>query len=117
MYGLGDDLARAVGEPTGLRRVLILLATVTVAGSTTAAVGPLLFLGIIGPHLAGFLSPATGTARLWLSGLMGASLVVSADMGVRLLGSTVPLPLGLCLVLIGVPLFIVSLRIAALRRT
>ncbi|MEM9438994.1 MAG: iron ABC transporter permease [Pseudomonadota bacterium] len=115
-YDLGDDLARAIGTPTGLRRAAILLATIALAGATTAAVGPLLFLGIMGPHLAGFLSPATGATRLWLSGLMGAILVVAADFAVRMLGPVMPLQLGLSLVLIGVPLFIMTLRLTARRR-
>lgn len=115
-YELGDDLARAIGEPTGMRRAAILLAAVALAGSTTAAVGPLLFLGVMGPHLARFLSPATGTARLWLAGLMGALLVTVADLGVRLVEPAIPVTLGLCLVLVGVPLFIATLRIVAHRQ-
>lgn len=114
-YELGDDQARAIGSATGLRRAAILLAAVALAGATTAAVGPLLFLGIMGPHLAGFLSPATGAARLWLSGLVGAILVVAADLALRILDPAFPMQLGLCLVLIGVPLFIVTLRLAGRR--
>ncbi|MGP9806209.1 FecCD family ABC transporter permease [Paracoccus sp. NSM] len=114
-YDLGEDLARALGEPLGMRRVAILLAVVALTGASTAAAGPLLFLGVMAPHLATYLSPASGTARLVLSGLVGALLVALADLAARLAMPVLPLPLGLCLVLIGVPAFAASLRLAGSR--
>lgn len=116
VYDLGNDLAEALGEPVAHSRPLILLFAVALSAAAVTAVGPLTFLGVLAPHLAGFLSPATGRARLLLSAFMGGILVVAADALTRGLGHGLPLPIGLSLTLIGVPLFILALRLQALRR-
>ena len=77
---------------------------------------PLVFLGVLAPHIAGFLSPAVARARLFLSALMGAILVLIADALTRGLGGSLPMPLGLSLTMVGVPLFIIALRLQALRK-
>jgi iron complex transport system permease protein len=47
---------------------------------------------------------------------MGSILVVAADALTRGIAGGIPLPLGLSLTLIGVPLFIIALRLQALRK-
>lgn len=113
---LGEDMARALGEPTLLSRPLILIAAVFITAASVTEVGPLSFLGILAPHLAGFLSPATGKARLALAALMGAALVISADTVTRALTTTLYVPIGLTIVAIGAPLFITTLRLRSLRQ-
>ena len=81
------------------------------------SVGPLVFLGVMAPHLAGFVSPAKGRARLFLSAMMGGVLVIGADSLTRGLSSDVALPTGLAIMIVGAPLFIISLRIRALRQS
>lgn len=115
-YDLGGDMAMAIGEPVARSRPLLLLFAVILSAAAVTAVGPLMFLGVLAPHIAVFLSPATGRSRLLLSGLMGGILVVAADALTRSLAAGVPLPLGLSLTLIGVPLFILALRFQALRK-
>ena len=114
-YDLGDELAQALGEPVAWSRPLILLAAVLLSSAAVTAVGPLIFLGVMAPHLAGFLSPARGRARLILSGLAGGVLVVGADCLTRAYAGDIALPLGLSLTILGVPLFIITLRLRALR--
>lgn len=115
-YELGNELAMTLGEPVRLSRPLVLVFAVLLSASAVTAVGPLMFLGVLAPQLAGFLSPATGRARLLLSALTGGVLVVAADALARGFAGDVPLPLGLGLTLVGVPLFIIALRLQALRR-
>ncbi|MTH98340.1 FecCD family ABC transporter permease [Roseibium sp. RKSG952] len=115
-YELGPEMAMALGERVAISRPLVLLFAVVLSASAVTAVGPLVFLGVLAPHLAGFLSPALGRARLFLSGLTGGLLVIAADAFTRGLSDTMPLPLGLSLTLIGVPLFILALRLQAFRR-
>jgi ABC-type Fe3+-siderophore transport system permease subunit len=114
-YDLGNEMALALGEPIRWSRPAILVIAVLLSSASVTAVGPLIFLGVMAPHLAGFLSPSTGRARLILSGLTGGILVVGADSLTRGLGGEVALPIGLSLTLLGVPLFIISLRLRALR--
>ncbi|SHM95125.1 iron complex transport system permease protein [Roseibium suaedae] len=115
-YDLGTNMAMALGEPVRQSRPLVLLAAVVLNAAAVTAVGPLIFLGVLAPHIASFLSPAVARARLFLSGLMGGILVIAADALTRSTDGALPLPLGLALTLVGVPLFILTLRLQALRK-
>ncbi|MBO0344106.1 iron ABC transporter permease [Roseibium sp. CAU 1637] len=115
VFDLGNEMAMALGEPLKMSRPALLFVAVLLSSASVTAVGPLSFLGVMAPHLATFLSPASGRAKLILSGLMGGALVVAADVVSRGLASDLSLPIGLSLTLVGVPLFIVSLRLRALR--
>jgi len=116
IYDLGTDMAQALGEPVARSRPVLILFAVILSAAAVTAVGPLIFLGVLAPHIAGFISPAVGRARLFLSGLMGGILVVAADALTRGLAGGIPLPLGLSLTMVGVPLFIIALRFQALRK-
>ncbi|RLQ85222.1 FecCD family ABC transporter permease [Notoacmeibacter ruber] len=112
---LGPSLALSLGEPTGRTQPLALLGAVLISSAAVTAVGPLIFLGVMAPHLSNFISPATGRARLVLSGLTGGLLVIAADILTRALPGTIGLPIGLGLTLVGVPLFILTLRLRTMR--
>lgn len=114
-YDLGDELAMALGEPLRWSRPAILFTAVLLSSASVTAVGPLMFLGVMAPHLATFLSPANGRMKLILSGVMGGCLVIAADLLSRGLSGQIALPIGLSLTIVGVPLFIISLRLRALR--
>ncbi|RBO52379.1 iron ABC transporter permease [Rhodovulum sp. BSW8] len=111
---LGDEMAMSLGDPVLRSRPAILLAAVVLTSAAVTAVGPLSFLGVMAPHLAGALTRSTGRARLVLSGLMGGLLVVAADTLSRGVGGGIALPIGLSLTMIGVPLFILTLRLRLL---
>ncbi|MEN5278653.1 iron ABC transporter permease [Brucella sp. TWI432] len=116
-YELGNHLAMALGEPVHFSRPVILFFAVLLSASSVTAVGPLSFLGILAPQLTGFLTGATGRARLFLAALMGGNLVIAADILTRLsFGGRVSLPLGLSFTLIGVPLFLAILRLRSFYR-
>ncbi|MGY0587817.1 MAG: FecCD family ABC transporter permease [Paraglaciecola chathamensis] len=112
-FELGEDMAAALGEPTRLTRPVILIVAVTMSSVAVSAVGPITFIGILAPHLVGRICPLSGQVRLWLSGLMGALLVIGADLMTRLLSADTPVPLGLSLIVIGVPIFLVMFRLRA----
>ncbi|PHM53503.1 iron chelate uptake ABC transporter family permease subunit [Xenorhabdus hominickii] len=86
------------------------------SAASVTTVGPLSFLGILVPHLASFVSSATGSGRLFLSALVGGNLVVAADIMTKAASAEVFLPIGLSFTLIGVPLFILTMRLSALRK-
>ncbi|SEB49346.1 iron complex transport system permease protein [Nitratireductor aquibiodomus] len=115
-YDLGDQMAMALGEPVRYSKPLILLAAVLLTSASVTAVGPLVFLGIMAPHIANFIAPASGRARLVLSAMVGGLLVIAADALTRALIGEIAMPTGLSIVLIGVPVFIVTLRLRALAR-
>lgn len=115
IYELGEELAMALGESVPTSRRLILLSAVLMSSAAVTAIGPLMFLGIIGPNLARFLTAANGRAFLVLSAMIGGILVIGADMLTRSLSADIALPVGLSLILIGVPIFILVCRLRHLR--
>ena len=116
LFALGEERAHALGLNLNLARMVVLITTVILTSSAVMVTGPLVFLGIIAPHIAASILPSSGRARLVLSGLTGGIFVVAADCVSRALGSEIGLPIGLCLTLLGVPLFIITLRLRSMRR-
>ena len=114
-YDLGNELAQSLGEPVIVSRPLLLLFAVLLSAASVTIVGPLAFLGILAPQIAQFLTGANGSARLYISGLVGANLVIGADI-ISKNATTISMPLGLTTTVIGVPLFIIVLRIRTLRQ-
>ena len=114
-YDLGDQMAMSLGEPVARSRPILLLIVIILTSATAAAVGPLSFLGIMAPHIAGFLSPASGRARLMLAAMTGGLIVVAADTLTRTGVGDVGMSIGLSIIIIGAPLFITILRLRAMR--
>ncbi|MBO9475691.1 iron ABC transporter permease [Shimia sp. R10_1] len=116
LFDLGDAVAKSLGEETRRSRPAILFLAILITSASVTAVGPLSFLGVLGPHLAMFLNRASGRPRLVQSALMGGLLVVAGDTLSRIVSHDIALPLGLALTLIGAPLFIITLRLRNLNR-
>ncbi|AWT27439.1 Ferric enterobactin transport system permease protein FepG [Corynebacterium provencense] len=76
---LGPDLARSLGaKPDRDRAVLVLLGTALVAFATMAA-GPIGFVALLAPHIARILVRSSA-APLYLSGVVGAVMLLGADL-------------------------------------
>ncbi|MFJ6679594.1 FecCD family ABC transporter permease [Microbacterium sp. NPDC091382] len=104
---LGDDTAAALGVPVERRRILLIIAAVTLLAFATAAAGPISFVAFLaGPIAARMLGPV-GSPVL-AAGLFGALLVLVADfVGQYLLG--LRLPVGVVTGVLGAPYLIVLL--------
>ncbi len=105
VISLGDEVA--VGLGVNLRKTMLLqLATsVAAAAIATAIVGPLGFIGLLAPHLARKITHNGPANHLLLSTLVGAILVLSADIIGRTLFAPTQLAAGLVTSLVGAPLF------------
>ncbi|WP_431951120.1 FecCD family ABC transporter permease [Nocardia lijiangensis] len=107
---LGDEVARGLGVHIGRSRALGLTAVVLLCGAATAAVGPIAFLGLIVPHLARIV---TGPDFRWLvpySGVIGALMLLIADIAGRLVARPGELQVGVMLATVGAPFFIALVR-------
>ena len=110
VMNLGDDVARALGSNIALNRAVGLLAITLLAGAATAACGPIAFVGLVVPHVARAI---TGPDYRWLvpyAGLIGAVLVLVADVIGRVVIMPSELHVGIVLALIGGPFFIAVVR-------
>jgi iron complex transport system permease protein len=100
--------------PPGRQRALLLLGlllltAVALAAATVAAAGTIGFVGLIAPHLGRRLVGPDHGGLLPTAGLLGALLVVAADLVGRTVAAPIELPAGLITAAIGAPFFIALL--------
>ena len=79
-------------------------------GFTVAGAGLVGFVGLVVPALARALGGRRAREVMLSSALIGAALVVAADLVARTVRAPAELPLGAVTALIGVPFFLVRLR-------
>jgi ABC-type Fe3+-siderophore transport system permease subunit len=110
LLSLGDDVARGLGQRIWPARAVGLAAITLLAGAATAACGPIAFVGLVVPHV---VRAVTGPDHRWLipcSGLLGAVLLLGADVVGRVVARPGELQVGIVLALIGAPFFIALVR-------
>ena len=110
LLGLGEDVARGLGQRIWPARVVGLTAITLLCGAATAACGPIAFVGLVVPHA---VRAVTGPDHRWLipcSGLLGAALLLSADVLGRVVARPGELQVGIVLALVGAPFFIALVR-------
>jgi iron complex transport system permease protein len=107
---LGDDVARSLGGRLGAYRVLCAVAVVLLAGTAVAVAGPIGFVGLTVPHVA---RAVCGPDHRWLlpwSAVLGALLILTADVAGRLVARPGELEVGLVTALVGAPVFLTLVR-------
>ncbi|HEX4815553.1 MAG TPA: iron ABC transporter permease [Nonomuraea sp.] len=107
---LGEDVARSLGQNIAMTRAVGVTAVTLLSGAAVAACGSLSFVGLIVPHLA---RPLSGNDHRWLlpfSGLIGAALLLLADVIGRVVAPPGELEVGVVLALIGAPFFVALVR-------
>jgi iron complex transport system permease protein len=107
---LGEDVARALGQRVGLTRVLLFATVALLCGAATAACGPIVFVGLVAPHIARALC---GPDYRWIvpySAALSPVLLLTADIIGRLVLTTGELQVGVVLGILGAPAFIGLVR-------
>lgn len=107
---LGDDMATGLGLPATTIKLLLGLVVIVLAGSSVALAGMIGFIGLIVPHMARGLF---GIDHRWLlpaCALLGACLLLLADVTSRFLMPPQEVPVGIMTALIGTPFFIYLAR-------
>ncbi|MFC5929867.1 iron ABC transporter permease [Cryobacterium melibiosiphilum] len=110
MLGLGDDLAAGLGENVLRTRLVSAAGAVLLCGAATAIAGPIGFVGLVVPHLCRLL---VGTDLRWLlpfSAVVGAALLVAADVVGRVIARPSEIEVGIITAFIGAPFFIWIVR-------
>jgi iron complex transport system permease protein len=107
---LGDETARALGHRVGPVRGCAALGATLLTAAAVAAAGPIAFVGLAVPHLARRLVSGGYRAVLPLSALLGAGLLVGADVLGRVVRAPAEVPAGVMTALVGVPVLVVLVR-------
>ncbi|NEE01933.1 FecCD family ABC transporter permease [Phytoactinopolyspora halotolerans] len=120
---LGDDVAAATGLRVGRARLAVLATATVLTAGAVAAVGAVGFVGLLSSHIARLLVGSHPRRVLPLACVVGAGLLVSADLLAELLTALWPedgvqnrpsLPAGAVTAMLGGPVLVALL---ARRRT
>ncbi len=111
---LDDDEAASLGVPVARLKTLLLLIASVLTATAVLIAGPIAFVGLIAPHLARVLLGPTHRPLLLGAAMLGAVLLVSADVVSELVAYLRPsvgrVPVGIFTALIGGPAFLWLLR-------
>jgi iron complex transport system permease protein len=107
---LGDDPARALGAHVGRTRIGGALSITLLCGAATAAAGPMYFLGLTVPHAGRAICGPDQRWVLAYSAVLGAALLLVADVIGRVLVRPSELQAGVMVAVIGAPVFIALVR-------
>lgn len=102
----GDEAARALGVPVSRLRVETGLSVTLVAATIISVTGVIGFVGLVAPHIAAMLVGSDERYRLPLTAIVGAAVLLAADLVGRLALSPVIVPVGIVVSLVGVPVFL-----------
>ena len=107
---MGEDVAKGLGQRTLLVKGGAAVLIVFLAGGSVAVAGPIGFIGIVVPHVARYF---TGPDYRWIipySALLGAILLLVADIAARYVIMPLEAPVGVLTAVIGTPFFIYIAR-------
>ena len=107
---LGEDVARSLGHRVEWSRRAGIGAIAILVGSAVAICGPIGFVGLVVPHVARYFTGADYRWLLPFAALLGASLVLLADIAGRLVARPAEVQVGVMLAVIGAPFFIGLVR-------
>ncbi|MBX3013038.1 MAG: iron ABC transporter permease [Caldilineaceae bacterium] len=114
---LGDDMAEGLGLPVLRVRFGLFLVSIGMTAAIVAVAGPIGFVALIAPHMTRYLLRTSDSRQvLWIAALLGATLLLAADLLAREIFSPAELPVGLVLTVVGSPLALFLLR-RSLQRT
>lgn len=105
VLALGEENAVGLGVNIRTLRLLAVAAVLIMAGASVSLVGGISFLGLVVPHIARFLTGEDYRRLLPVSALLGAALLVIADIAARTINAPFDTPVGALVSAIGVPAF------------
>ncbi|KGM08582.1 iron ABC transporter permease, partial [Cellulomonas bogoriensis 69B4 = DSM 16987] len=97
---LGDDAARALGLPVHRAQLVLLVLAVALCAVAVATAGPVPFVALVAPQVARRLSPGAGIPLL-ITALVGAALMLAADLTAQRLLAPTTLPVGVATGVLG----------------
>ncbi|MFF0086278.1 FecCD family ABC transporter permease [Streptomyces canus] len=107
---MGDDTAKALGANLNRTRALAMLSATVLCGAATAACGPIVFVGLMVPHI---VRSFTGPDLRWIlpyATILSPVLLLGSDVVGRLVARPAELQVGIVTAIIGGPVFIFLVR-------
>ncbi|MFD9436341.1 FecCD family ABC transporter permease [Streptomyces sp. NPDC060002] len=107
---MGDDTAKALGADLNRTRALSMLAATVLCGAATAACGPIVFVGLMVPHI---VRSFTGPDLRWImpyAAVLSPVLLLGSDVIGRVVARPSEVQVGIITAIIGGPVFIFLVR-------
>lgn len=107
---MGDDTAKSLGADLNRTRALSMLVATMLSGAATAACGPIVFVGLMVPHV---VRSFTGPDQRWIlpyAAVLSPVLLLGADVLGRVVARPAELQVGIVTAIIGGPVFILLVR-------
>jgi len=109
LLGLDEGVASGLGLSVASRRLLLVTLASVLIAAAVAVVGPVAFVGLLVPHGVRLLGLHRARQRLLVAPLLGACLLVLADLLARWSLAPLDIPLGIATAALGAPAFLLLL--------
>ena len=106
LMGLGEDVAASLGYPPRRIGLEVVALSAIAVGACVSVCGAIGFVGLIAPYAARRISGGHPGQALLPAALIGAILLVLADLAVRFAPAGRIIPVGILTTVVGTPLFI-----------
>ncbi|NOU65848.1 iron chelate uptake ABC transporter family permease subunit [Paenibacillus sp. LMG 31461] len=110
LIALGEEVSTNLGVKTDRIRLVGIGLAIILAGVGVSAVGSIGFVGLVIPHIARKIVGVDYRFSIPLSALLGAMLLVLADLGARMVHPPKEFAISLMIALVGVPFFLYLAR-------
>lgn len=107
---LGNEAATGLGVSTTAVRAVALLAGTVLAAAATAAVGPIMFVGLAVPHIVRALVGVDFRFQVPLAIMVGPTVVLLADVLARVIVRPQELMVGVVTAFVGAPFLLLAVR-------
>ncbi|SEO07333.1 iron complex transport system permease protein [Amphibacillus marinus] len=110
ILSLSEEVAIGLGVEINHIRILAILVVLLLTGAAVSIAGTIGFVGLVIPHITRFLVGADYRWIIPCSAILGALLLVLADIGARMINPPFETPVGTMTALIGVPFLLYLAR-------
>jgi iron-siderophore transport system permease protein len=107
---LGEDAARSLGSSTARTKAGAIVAITLLCGAATAACGPIVFVGLMVPHLVRAFAGPDSRRLLPYCALLAPVLMLGADVLGRVVARPGEVQVGIVTAVLGGPLFLYVVR-------
>ena len=106
VMGAGDETAKSLGVNVKRTRVITMVVSTLLVATIVCFTGTIGFIGLVAPHMTRLAIGGDNRYVLPVSGLLGAVILISADLVARTIIAPVILPVGAVTAFMGAPLFL-----------
>ncbi|URZ01568.1 FecCD family ABC transporter permease [Clostridium felsineum] len=106
ILSLSEEVAIGLGQKTAIIKSILFVVVTILAGAAVALASNLVFLGLIVPHITYFIIGKDYKFVIPISAVLGAALMVFADILGRLIAAPYETPVAAIISIIGLPFFL-----------